>query len=82
MWDSNTGTVIRSFTGHTNWIKAVARKEDIVISAGVDQTIKFWDSNTGSCLQSVIAHSSGVCALTIHHNTLISAGWDKYVSPQ
>jgi eukaryotic-like serine/threonine-protein kinase len=45
VWDSQTGTVVRNFRGHTGIVTSVAFTPDgrLLISGSWDRTVKVWD---------------------------------------
>jgi WD40 repeat protein len=62
--DSETGERIRSFTGHTNEVFAVAFSEDSqnVLTGCADNTIKIWDLD-GYLLKTFFGHKQTIFAL-------------------
>ena len=55
LWDISTGKVLRTFTGHTDWVWSVAFSPDShsIASASQDETIKLWEAKTGDCLKTL-----------------------------
>ena len=45
IWDTETGTELKTLTGHTSWVNAVAIAPDdlTAISASWDKTLKIWE---------------------------------------
>jgi WD40 repeat protein len=50
LWDAATGTLIRTFEGHSSEVSSVAFSADgaRVLSGSNDGTIKLWDAATGA----------------------------------
>ena len=70
---------LRTLTGHTDWVNAVAIAPDgkTAISASDDDTLKIWDTESGTELLTLTGHTSDVNAVAIAQNgkTAISASW-------
>lgn len=55
IWDIATGACIRTLTGHTREVRAVALTSDggRIVSAAEDSTVGIWDADTGVCLRTL-----------------------------
>ena len=55
IWDSETGDCLKTLSGHSGFVNAVAFSHDdnLIVSASCDSTIKIWDSVTGDCLSTL-----------------------------
>lgn len=62
LWDSQTGEIIRTFTGHKEWVNSVAFSPDgrYALSGSWDQTVKLWDFETGKDIKTFKGHSGKV----------------------
>jgi len=62
LWDVETGTLIRTFTGHTLDVNAVAFFPDgkVVVTGSSDQTARIWNTATGELLQTMVGHTAEV----------------------
>ena len=51
LWDMQTGGVIKTFYGHTNWVRSVSISADctMIASGSTDKTIRLWNIQTGKC---------------------------------
>ncbi|AEV98291.1 hypothetical protein A4D02_22950 [Niastella koreensis] len=68
------GTILQTFTGHTNWVWQVLQlNEQTIASASEDQSIKIWNKATGQQLAS-FTENAPVISLAFHAptNQLIS----------
>jgi hypothetical protein len=91
LWDTSTGVVERTLTGHTDMIRAAAITEDgkLAFSASVDKTFRVWDLQTGKAIKTLNGHSESRdgMAITPDGRLAISAGaygyplkiWDLHV---
>jgi WD40 repeat protein len=62
IWDTETGTEVRTLTGHTDSVNAVAIAPDgkTAISASGDKTLKIWDTETGTEVRTLTGHTDWV----------------------
>jgi WD40 repeat protein len=75
------GNLIRTLTGHTSWVNAIALSVDgkYLISGSSDITIKVWDWQTGVEVRTLTGHTSSVhaIALSVDGKYLISGSGDS-----
>ena len=66
LWDVDTRTESRRFTGHTNYVLSVAFSADgsHLLSASGDYTIRQWDTETGAELRKLTGHTHAVASVT------------------
>ena len=63
------GTVLQTFTGHTNWVWQVIKlDEKTIASASEDHTIKIWDLETGQLL-ATFTDTAPIISLAFHEPT-------------
>jgi len=74
VWDVATGKELRSFQGHTGFVRSVAFGPGghTIASSGTDHTIKFWDVATGKEDENgkpflTLSAHSGLRGLTFHY---------------
>ena len=62
LWDIATGSVIRTFQGHTNSVNSVAFAPDgrTALSGSDDNTLRLWDIATGSVIRTFQGHTNSV----------------------
>ena len=62
VWDLDSGRELRTLTGHTGSVTAVAVTPDgqRAVSASGDETLKVWDLDSGRELRTLTGHS-GLC---------------------
>jgi len=46
--------ILRTFTGHKDWIRCMHWDGQRMITGSKDRTVRFWDTRTGEC-QAVMA---------------------------
>ncbi|WP_445301976.1 WD40 repeat domain-containing protein [Microcoleus sp. N9_B4] len=76
VWDLTTGRGQFTFTGHGDWINAVAVSADgkRAISGSRDNTLKFWDLSSGNVIASFTGESSIACCAIAPDGVTIVAG--------
>lgn len=59
--------MIRTLTGHSDWVNTVAISSDskYVVSGSSDKTIKIWELSTGDVIRTLYGHSNWVNAVAI-----------------
>ena len=67
LWDTRTGTLIRTFTGHKKAVFSVALSEDgqYAYSGSRDGTIKQWEVFSGKMLRSIPGQSTAVRSVAL-----------------
>jgi WD40 repeat protein len=75
------GTLKRTLTGHTNWVRALAVLQNGDLASGsYDNTVKIWNANDGTLKRTLTGHTSYVDALAVLQNgDLASGSLDKTV---
>ncbi|KAI8904206.1 WD40-repeat-containing domain protein [Powellomyces hirtus] len=59
-WDAQTGALLATFTGHTDFIKRVLINGRTLYSASSDGTIRAWDTETAVCARVFKEHTRAV----------------------
>ena len=76
------GTLLQTFTGHTNWVWQVIKlNEQTIASASEDQSVKIWDLETGQPL-ATFTENAPIISLAFHAptNQLISGNLNGEIS--
>ena len=62
MWDAETGSLLRTLTGHTSSVGSVTFSPNgtTLVSGSSDDTVRVWDAETGSLLRTLTGHTSSV----------------------
>ncbi len=80
VWDTDSGTVLRTLTGHSDIVSCVALAENgkRAFSGSYDQNIRVWNVRAGTCEGLLQGHSGAVSsvALTPRARYLLSGSWD------
>lgn len=69
VWDTHSWEVVRTLTGHTDYIsKVCAFKSKLIISVSKDKTVRVWDFNSGECRNILKGNKSWVYCLAVSPN--------------
>jgi WD40 repeat protein len=62
LWDTATGSLIRTFEGHSSQVNSVAFSPDgtRVLAGGLGKTFELWDAATGALIRTFEGHQSWV----------------------
>ena len=69
-WDVANGRLLRTFSGHTDWVSAVAFSPDgsRAVSGSSDKTLKIWDAKSGRYLRTFGAELGGISSVAFSPN--------------
>ena len=75
------GTVLQTFIGHTNQVRAlIVMPNGDIVSGSVGGTINIWNSTDGSLIFSIAAHTSTVLALqNLQNYEFASSSSDRFI---
>lgn len=79
IWNTDTGELIRTLTGHEMGVKSLAFDDQKLITGGLDATIKVWNWRTGECISSYPGHREGVISVDFLDKLIVSGSADKTV---
>lgn len=79
IWNTKTGELIRTLTGHTMGVKSLVFDDQKLISGGLDSTIKVWNWRTGECISSYTGHSEGIISVDFLDKLIVSGSADKTI---
>jgi len=85
-FDLVTGTCVRTFMGHTDWVTSLHATDGeqlgmppgsvILLSGSADKTVRMWSVTTGECLQVCAGHAGEVTAVKLAAGDLFSSSTD------
>lgn len=80
-WDVSTGQHLKTFIGHTSWIKSVCFSPDgnTLAGGGGDGTTFLWDTATGQLRDILVKHTDQVTSICFSPdgNTLATGGYSE-----
>lgn len=77
IWDCDTQTPMRTLSGHTDWVLAVAWSPDgsMIATGSMDNTVRLWDPKTGAQIGSALrGHTKWISALSWEPLHLVEPG--------
>jgi hypothetical protein len=80
IWDAQTGEKLKTLSGHTSFLTALAFSPDsqTLASGSWDKTIMLWNPTNGSQLRVITGHTDFITCITFSPNgqLLASGSWD------
>jgi WD40 repeat protein len=81
LWDGHTGSLVRTFAGHTDQLWGVTFSPDgkYVLTASQDKTARLWDTATGNLIRILGGHKDVVLDVSFSPDgkTILTASQDK-----
>ena len=67
LWDTNTGNLLHTLTGHTNWVNSITFSPDgnTLATGSYDDTARLWDVNTGDSLHRLTGHTDAIVSIAL-----------------
>ncbi|OMJ91673.1 hypothetical protein SteCoe_5700 [Stentor coeruleus] len=75
-WDLSQKREVSRFAGHIDYVRAVEKYENLIISGGMDGIIKLWDAKSGLVTQ--FDHQAPISGLIVCGDKIITAGHVSY----
>ncbi|CAO1621255.1 unnamed protein product [Sympodiomycopsis kandeliae] len=75
IWDTSTGTCIRTLVGHDNWIRGIVFSPNgkYLLSCSDDKTVRIWDlQNSARCSKTIDAHDHFITSISWAKNKVDS----------
>jgi WD40 repeat protein len=65
VWNSTTGVVLNTITGHTDYVYSLAFSPDgtKLLTGSLDNTAKLWNASTGAVIRTFTGHTSDVLSV-------------------
>lgn len=81
LWDVESGTLIRTFVGHTKGLACVKLVGHRMVTGSNDTTVRVWDIETGDCLCVCKGHDKLVRSVGFDPNRplILSGGYDGLI---
>jgi F-box/WD-40 domain protein 7 len=79
VWDLNTLSRVKTLTGHTDAVRALASADGRLFSGSYDGTVRVWDENSLQCLEILKGHTGPVRTLVYAGGCMFSGSYDKSV---
>ena len=81
LWDSSSGELIRSFTGHSASVNQVVFSSDgqLLGTGSLDNTAAIWHVNSGERLQEFTGHTQCICSIAFSPDDdfFLTTGYDN-----
>ena len=75
VWNYNSGDLIMTLKGHSNYVSTVAILNRWIVSGSFDKTIKIWNRDSGDLIKTFNDHTQAVTSVAISNNLSIG-GYD------
>ena len=79
LWNVETGKVVRTFIGHTDWVRSVSFSPDgsYICSGSDDNTVRLWNTKTGDLVRTLNGHTEPVNSVSFSpKDNLVCSGSD------
>lgn len=79
VWDLQTLQKVRTLTGHSDAVRALAVADGKLFSGSYDSTVRVWDENSLECLEVLKGHTGPVRTLVHCRSNMFSGSYDRTV---
>jgi pyrimidine and pyridine-specific 5'-nucleotidase len=76
-WASGNVQAIRFLKGHTASVMSLKLKRSILVTGGLDETVRIWDLRGGRCIKSLTAKAVS-CIDFLPDVKIVSAGFNDH----
>ncbi|KAL2075765.1 hypothetical protein VTL71DRAFT_708 [Oculimacula yallundae] len=79
--DADCPYFVRTLSGHTHSVRAIAARQDTLVSGSYDHTVRVWKISTGETVHRLQGHTTKVYSVVLDHkrNRCISGSMDTFV---
>ncbi|XMA15707.1 hypothetical protein WAI453_008498 [Rhynchosporium graminicola] len=79
--DADCPYFVRTLTGHLHSVRAIAARQDTLVSGSYDHTVRVWKISTGETVHRLQGHTTKVYSVVLDHkrNRCISGSMDTFV---
>lgn len=79
--DADCPYFLRVLNGHTHSVRAIAARQDTLVSGSYDNTVRVWKISTGETVHALRGHAMKVYSVVLDHkrNRCISGSMDNFV---
>ena len=78
VWDLDTGAELYTLDGHTGLVGLLGLRDNILVSAAADKTLRIWNPESGKLVHNLVGHDTAILCFD-HDGRRVVSGSERHL---